>query len=1000
MRLSLPTLVLLVPLNAAPLAAQWIEPAHLLQSVVGDQEGGQFGYSLARLADCDGDGIADFAVGAALHTAGGPSAGRVSVFSGATGRLLFQRDGQAGDQLGFSVGGGGDVNGDGRGDLVVGAPQRYTGAGCTLVLSGADGSVLLSLKGTERKGRFGEAVEFVGDFNGDGASDIVVGAPGFNCPKSGGSGDVWRDGGRVMVFSGADGEVLATIDGDRYRGRLGAAVHGFFDDSAQLLVASEPGAGKDQMGVVRVFRGPQLDPAFVIEGDAKTAFQGTGLVSVVGDVDADGIPDIYASDWRSSMGGDRTGVVLVHSGATGERLLTLVGDNTQDGFGAGDGRVGDVDGDGHDDLLVGAWLSNDAAEKGGKVLLLSGRDGSEIRRWSGDEATACLGFDAVGMGDVNGDGQVDFLFSAALSDRGGMDAGAVYLVSGKRCEPGEHMEPEPIDLPSMEEAILLLRSGDLAAAARASERIAHARPEDMHAWFLLGLSLHLQGRYEDALAAHLRAARFPEIAIQATYNAACAHALLGNRDQAFSLLDRAMDLGFDDLRHMESDRDLEGLRGDPRWEQIFPVPKSLGGFLEGDASVLLELKGEEAGSHFGWAVAVPGDCDGDGVEDLLVGAPFFEEDGASIGRVDLFSAATGETLRTWKGSLGCTFGKSVAGVTDVDGDGVPECAVGAPGVRGGIGRVFLFSGATGESIFVSEGQSVGDYFGRALAGIGDFNGDGRGDLAVGAGGAGSQAKNAGTVVILSGIDGAVLARLSGRSKGERFGSAVAGIFDATERVLAVGAQNGGPGGRGRIYLYRDGVDTPQIVLESDEGGVDLGRLHVAFLSDLNGDGASEIIAGDWRHIGAVPRTGQLRIVSGRDGSDILRLNGGHPGEGFGIGAVGAGDLDGDGIEDFLAGAWLSHAGAVAGGKVYALSGADGRELATWTSTLPQSRFGSDVVGIEDVNGDGVPDVVVGAPSRARLADRPGRVYILSGAVTRKGWMASQAVMRPSDDDDR
>lgn len=996
-------------LSSPAAAAQWIEPAHVLRTLDGDTAAAQYGYALAAVGDCDGDGVSDFAVGAAFHSAGGPSAGRVQVVSGATGVPLFHRDGRRGDQLGLSVAGGGDVNGDGHDDVLVGAPQRFDGAGRVLVLSGRDGDVLVSLGGEANRDRFGAAVEFIGDFDADGVDDFAVGAPGFNPPATaapeGESAQPLRDGGRVTIFSGRTAKPLLVQDGGRYRGRFGAALHGRFEAGTELLAVGEPGAGRSADGRVHVYRGRDLVPAFRIEGDEATRGLGASFVSIVGDVNGDGVGDVYASDWTSKARGDRTGIALVHCGVTGSRLLTLHGENAYDGFGSGDGRVGDVDGDGCDDLLVGAWLSRDAADKGGKVVLFSGRTGKELRRWTGDEAGASLGFDATGLGDVDGDGQLDFLFSAALSDREtasgpAEDAGVVFLVSGEVCEPGEHLAPEPIDLPTMEEAIAFYRRREFGQAAHAFGRIAEARPEEMRAWVLLGLSLHTEGRYEEALAAHLRAARFPQAAVRATYNAACAHALLGNRDQAFDLLRRAIEHGFDDLRHIEADRDLVSLRDDPRWNEILPAAEGLGTFLEPSAVVLHELVGDAPGAHFGWALAVPGDCDGDGVDDLFVSAPYHAAEGVE-GRVDLISGRTGAHLYYRLGPPRSGFGKALAVLGDSDGDGVSELAVGAPGARGGVGRVHVLSGVDGQELFVVEGPGAGDQFGRDLAGIGDFDGDGIGDLAVGASGDGTGLADQGLVLLLSGFDGGVLARLVGASPDERFGSAVAGRFDGEERVLAVGAQDGGPMKRGRVYVYRGDLSEPAFTVDGDDHSVDLGRIHVSLLPDRDGDGLSELVLGEWRHGLQNPRTGQLRLVSGADGAEHLQLHGRRPGEGFGIGAVTAGDLDGDGEPDLLAGAWLSDEGAAAGGKVVAVSGATGRDLATWTSTFAHARFGSSVTGIGDVNGDGVPDVAVGAPSRSRVPDRPGRVFVLSGAAARVRTMRQpDAAFGPGDDQDR
>ena len=142
----------------------------------------------------------------------------------------------------------------------------------------------------------------------------------------------------------------------------------------------------------------------------------------------------------------------------------------------------------------------------------------------------------------------------------------------------------------------------------------------------------------------------------------------------------------------------------------------------------------QVGREFGLALAGVGDVDGDGVPDLAVGAP-------EQGRVFLFSGATGQRLRTLNNptpQAGARFGRALAGVGDVDGDGVPDLTVGAPGQdvegRDTQGQVFLFSGATGQQLRTLNNPTpqAGARFGRELAGVGDVDGDGVSDLAVGA----------------------------------------------------------------------------------------------------------------------------------------------------------------------------------------------------------------------------------------------------------------------------
>lgn len=146
-----------------------------------------------------------------------------------------------------------------------------------------------------------------------------------------------------------------------------------------------------------------------------------------GDVDRDGVRDILIGDFGDTEAGAGAGKAYVFSGRTGDRLWVFRGETAGDGFGIGRG-VGDVDRDHHADLLLASFNSSAGAPSGGKVFLYSGKDGHVIRTLTGTVAGAQLGFDALGLGDVDHDHATDFLIT-------GVDV--AHVVAG-RCRGHGH----------------------------------------------------------------------------------------------------------------------------------------------------------------------------------------------------------------------------------------------------------------------------------------------------------------------------------------------------------------------------------------------------------------------------------------------------------------------------------------------------------------------------------------------------------------------------------
>lgn len=406
--------------------ATFVEDVEVLLELEGEAAGDQFGWIGRNAGDVDGDGQADILTSGPFKAVGGAQAGRAYVYSGKTGELLHQWSGRPGDLFGVGIESAGDVDADGHADLVVGAAGAG-GTGRAYVYSGKTGELLHTLEGESHGDQFGRKCAGTGDLDGDGHDDVIVGAPNAD--------GVGPDSGRAFVFSGKDGSLLEMLEGEREGDNFGSCVDGYSDGETKLLIVGAANAGEGQRGATFVY---EYSPRrtrhhFTIESQPEDVALGRMFVSAVGDVDADGTVDVYASDWSSNAGGVQgAGRVYVHSGSTGERLLELAGEKAGEGFGIGTSEAGDVDGDGHDDLLVGAWQNADAAASGGKCTLFSGKDGSVLRTYTCATAGDTFGFDTTCMGDANGDGTPDFLVTAAYSYVRGPRSGRVFVIAGPK----------------------------------------------------------------------------------------------------------------------------------------------------------------------------------------------------------------------------------------------------------------------------------------------------------------------------------------------------------------------------------------------------------------------------------------------------------------------------------------------------------------------------------------------------------------------------------------
>jgi len=346
-------------------------------TATGEDVNNHFGYSVDTAGDVNGDGYDDIIVGAYHYK---EFTGRVYVYAGnASGLCAAPVFTVTGDMpniyFGRSVGTAGDVNGDGYDDVIVGAQAYDNWTGRVYVYAGSPGGLgatpIFSADGEGPSDSFGHCARAAGDVNGDGYSDVVVGAHGYG-----------EFAGRIYVYLGS----ASGLDAARARAVTGEQVNGHFGYS----------------------------------------------VDTAGDVNGDGYDDLIVGADRQSK---NTGWVYVYagssSGPSATPIFTATGEGEHDYFGYSVGTAGDTNGDGYDDVIVGAYHYKDST---GRVYVYPGSARglsiTPILSATGEGPASCFGRSVGTAGDVNGKGRADPIVGAPSHDDA-MGRAYVYLGEGE-----------------------------------------------------------------------------------------------------------------------------------------------------------------------------------------------------------------------------------------------------------------------------------------------------------------------------------------------------------------------------------------------------------------------------------------------------------------------------------------------------------------------------------------------------------------------------------------
>lgn len=457
--------------------------------------------AVQRLGDVNSDGYEDVIV--AAHSAA-KNAGRVYVVfgKGAGGPISladleenergFEITGEViGDTAGRSIGGAGDVNGDGLPDILIGAPKSAINgksSGTSYVVFGkadsapvflelvAVGQGGFSIEGEAAQQFSGQSVRGAGDVNADGRGDLIVGAFGAspNGPFSGrayvvfgrdagkpthladiaaGTGDGFvMNGAAELDFAGAAVAGAGDVNGDGLAdlivGAYGADIVG--DTSGRsYVVFGKPGTTPVELKQVAVGAG-----GFVIDGEAEFDQAGAAVASA-GDVNGDGLADLIVGAPLANPSGNDSGRAYVVFGkknslpvklgdvVTGTGGFAMDGEQVRDYAGFSVDGVGDVNGDGLSDVIVGAYGANPQGSASGRSYIVFGKATTELVNLTavanggdggfaldGEATDDYSGFAVGGAGDVNGDGFADVITGAFGNDAKGASAGRSYVVFG------------------------------------------------------------------------------------------------------------------------------------------------------------------------------------------------------------------------------------------------------------------------------------------------------------------------------------------------------------------------------------------------------------------------------------------------------------------------------------------------------------------------------------------------------------------------------------------
>ncbi|MEZ4789809.1 MAG: FG-GAP-like repeat-containing protein [Flavobacteriales bacterium] len=818
-----------------------------------NQVSASYGYSVSTAGDVNGDGRSDIIIGAPFYDGGATNGGRAFIYHGtATGPSAIANttilSAAPEVALGISVSTAGDVNGDGYSDVVVMRSGWLSNARSAYIHHGTATGVSATPSTTipVDDGSSIQSATTAGDVNGDGYSDLIVGVADYNTFR-----------GRAYVFHGS------------------------------------------ALGI-------NVTPALTLTGTQNNGYLGSA-VSSAGDVNNDGYSDVVIGQGHWTNGQSEEGRFFVHHGsATGVSptpAFTYESGNSNYLLGTSVSFAGDVNGDGYGDVVVGVPYHFDGTNTVGGVYVFRGSStgitatGMQVIEGSVNGST--FGYSVCSAGDVNGDGLADVIIGAPGLANSLAGSAFVHLGSAS----GLGTSP---------------------------------------AWTINGASAADRYGQAVAVAGDVNGDGFSDVLVGAPLRES------GQTDEglAFCYL----------------------------------------GSADGLQTAVAQVDVTQTNAQFGAAVASAGDVNADGYADVIIGAPLYDNGQTDEGRAHLFlgSDAGFSSIPNWtteSDQAGAQLGAGVGSAGDVNGDGYSDLLIGAPLFDDGEtdeGRTYLFNGSatlpSASATWLFNGDQASAQCGRVVSTAGDVNGDGYSDVLLSMPLWDGSSVDEGRVMVFHGSPAGLgltpTWSTTGGSASLQFGSdaSFAGDTDGdglADVIIGVPAYSNGQSGEGRALLYRGGptglASTPAWTFESNLVGAAFGA-SVSAAGDVNGDGEADFIIGAPGYSNGQTNEGRIYVFYGAPSGPSavpFTYESGLTNARLGSVVTMAGDVNGDGYGDVAAShllsngtfiSWLGSPAGIIAVPAYSASGSQGSE-----------GYATAIANAGDVDGDGFGDLIVGSP---------------------------------------